>query len=43
MMNLTPEQAGKIFDLMEKMQADTAGLRKQIDGQGGGTGGHVGG
>ena len=30
MMNLTPEQAGKIFDLMEKMQADTAGLRKQM-------------
>ena len=30
MMNLTPEQAGKIFDLMEKMQDDTAGLRKQL-------------
>ena len=30
MMNLTPEQAGMIFDLKEKMQADTAGLRKQI-------------
>jgi Spy/CpxP family protein refolding chaperone len=30
MMNLTPEQAGKIFDLMEKMHADTAGLRKQM-------------
>ena len=30
MMNLTPEQAGKIFDLMEKMQDDTAGLRKQM-------------
>ena len=30
MMNLTPEQAGKIFDLMEKMQAETAGLRKQL-------------
>ena len=30
MMNLTPDQAGKIFDLMEKMQADTAGLRKQL-------------
>ncbi|MDO9531309.1 MAG: hypothetical protein Q7O12_04180 [Deltaproteobacteria bacterium] len=29
-MNLTPEQAGKIFDLMEKLDADTAGLRKQI-------------
>jgi Spy/CpxP family protein refolding chaperone len=30
MMNLTPEQAGKIFDLMEKMHADTANLRKQM-------------
>jgi Spy/CpxP family protein refolding chaperone len=30
MMNLTPEQAAKIFDLMEKLDADTAGLRKQI-------------
>jgi len=30
MMNLTPEQAAKIFDLMEKMHADTAGLRKQM-------------
>src|SRR5659263_485228 len=30
MMNLTPEQAGKIFDLMTKFQADTAGLRKQL-------------
>lgn len=30
MMNLTPEQAGKIFDLKEKMYADTAGLRKQM-------------
>ena len=30
MMNLTPDQAGKIFDLMEKMQAETAGLRKQL-------------
>ena len=30
MMNLTPEQAGKVFDLMEKLDADTAGLRKQI-------------
>ena len=29
MMNLTPEQAAKIFDLREKMYADTAGLRKQ--------------
>ncbi len=29
MMNLTPEQAAKIFDLNEKMYADTAGLRKQ--------------
>ena len=30
MMNLTPEQAGQIFDLKEKMYTDTAGLRKQI-------------
>ena len=30
MMNLTPDQAGKIFDLMEKMQNETAGLRKQL-------------
>ena len=30
MMNLTPEQAGKIFDLKEKMYVDTTGLRKQI-------------
>ena len=30
MMNLTPEQAGKIFDLKEKMHADTVGLRKQM-------------
>ena len=30
MMNLTPEQAGKIFDLKEKMHVDTTGLRKQI-------------
>jgi len=30
MMNLTPEQAGKIFDLKEKMHTDTAGLRRQI-------------
>ena len=29
MMNLTPDQAGKIFDLKEKMHTDTAGLRKQ--------------
>ena len=29
-MNLTPDQAGKIFDLMEKMQAETADLRKQL-------------
>ena len=29
-MNLTPDQAGKIFDLKEKMQTDTAGLRKQM-------------
>jgi Spy/CpxP family protein refolding chaperone len=30
MMNLTPDQAGKIFDLKEKMHTDTAGLRKQM-------------
>jgi Spy/CpxP family protein refolding chaperone len=30
MMNLTPEQAAKIFDLLEKMHADTADLRKQM-------------
>ena len=30
MMNLTPEQAEKIFDLREKMYADTIGLRKQM-------------
>jgi zinc resistance-associated protein len=30
MMNLTPDQAGKIFDVMEKMHTDTAGLRKQM-------------
>ena len=30
MMNLTPDQAGKIFDLMEKMHTDTAGIRKQM-------------
>lgn len=29
MMNLTPDQAAKIFDLREKMYADTVGLRKQ--------------
>ena len=30
MMNLTPEQARKIFDLNEKMYADTASLRMQM-------------
>jgi Spy/CpxP family protein refolding chaperone len=30
MMNLNPEQAGKIFDLKEKLHVDTAGLRKQL-------------
>src|SRR3990172_1189446 len=30
MRNLTPEQAGKIFDLKEKFHTDTAGLRKQM-------------
>jgi Spy/CpxP family protein refolding chaperone len=30
MMNLTPEQADKIFDLKEKLHTDTAGLRKQM-------------
>jgi Spy/CpxP family protein refolding chaperone len=30
MMNLTPEQAGKIFDLNEKMYADTASMRRQM-------------
>jgi Spy/CpxP family protein refolding chaperone len=30
MMNLTLEQAGQIFDLKEKLHADTAGLRKQM-------------
>ena len=30
MMNLTPDQAGKIFDLKEKMHTETAGLRKQM-------------
>jgi Spy/CpxP family protein refolding chaperone len=29
-MNLTPEQAGQIFDLKEKFHADTVGLRKQM-------------
>jgi Spy/CpxP family protein refolding chaperone len=29
MMNLTPEQTAKIFDLKEKMYADTLGLRKR--------------
>jgi len=30
MMNLTADQADKIFDLKEKMHADTASLRKQM-------------
>jgi Spy/CpxP family protein refolding chaperone len=30
MMNLTPDQAGMIFDLMEKMHTDTASLRRQM-------------
>ena len=30
MMNVTPEQASQLFDLKEKMHADTAGLRKQM-------------
>jgi Spy/CpxP family protein refolding chaperone len=30
MMNLTPEQAGKLFDLKQKFMNDTAGLRKQM-------------
>ena len=30
MKNLTPEEAGKIFDLKEKLHADTAALRKQM-------------
>ena len=30
MMNLTPEQAGKIFDLKEKKHTDTVDLRKQM-------------
>jgi Spy/CpxP family protein refolding chaperone len=29
MMNLTPEQTAKIFDLREKMYADTLGLRRR--------------
>jgi Spy/CpxP family protein refolding chaperone len=29
-MNLTPEQAGQIFDLKEKFHAETVGLRKQM-------------
>jgi zinc resistance-associated protein len=30
MMNLTPEQAGKLFDLKQKFMDDTAGLRKAM-------------
>jgi Spy/CpxP family protein refolding chaperone len=30
MMNLTPEQAGKLFDLKEKFHSDTASVRKQM-------------
>ena len=30
MMNLTPDQAGKIFDLKEKLHGDTVVLRKQM-------------
>lgn len=30
MMNLTPEQAGKLFDLKEKFRTDTANLRKSM-------------
>ena len=30
MKSLTPEEAGKIFDLKEKLHADTAALRKQM-------------
>ncbi len=30
MMNLTPEQGGKLFDLKEKFRNDTAGLRKDL-------------
>jgi len=29
-MNLTPEQAGKLFDLKEKFRNDTANVRKQM-------------
>lgn len=29
-MNLTPDQAGKLFDLKQKFMDDTAGLRKQM-------------
>ncbi len=29
-MNLTPDQAGKFFDLKEKFRTDTAGMRKQM-------------
>lgn len=30
MMNLTPEQAGQVFDLRQKFMNDTAGLRKEL-------------
>ena len=30
MMNLTPDQAGKLFDLKEKFRTDTASLRKDL-------------
>jgi zinc resistance-associated protein len=30
MMNLTPDQAGKFFDLKEKFRTDTASLRKNL-------------
>ena len=30
MMNLTPEQGGKLFDLKEKFRTDTASLRKDL-------------
>ncbi len=30
MMNLTPDQAGKLFDLKEKFRTDTASLRKSL-------------
>ena len=29
-LNLTPEQAGKLFDVKEKFRNDTAALRKQL-------------